>query len=53
MLSLALAPPLYVILASTVFAIRHPWMTDTERFLYLYRAMTWQTVEYDDARRRN
>lgn len=53
LLALVLMPLLYVMFASVVFSLRHPWMTDTERFLYFYRAMTWQTVDYDEARRRH
>lgn len=46
-------PFAYLFAASAVFQLRHPWMTDTERMLYLYRALTWQSVDYDEARRRH
>jgi hypothetical protein len=39
-------------LAQIVFAFRHPWATDTERFLYFGRALTFGTVDYSDARPR-
>ena len=42
----------YVMLAQIVFAFRHPWATDTERFLYFGRALTFGTVDYSDARPR-
>ncbi len=42
----------YVMLAQIVFAFRHPWATDTERFLYFGRALTFGTVDYSEARPR-
>jgi hypothetical protein len=42
----------YIIIAQSVFAFRHPWATDTERFLYFGRAMVFGTVDYSDARPR-
>jgi hypothetical protein len=42
----------YVTLAQIVFAFRHPWATDTERFLYFGRALTFGTVDYSEARPR-
>lgn len=35
---------LYLITASWLFALRHPWMTDTERFLNTHKALTFQRV---------
>ena len=43
---------LYCMTASTVFAFRHPWATETERFLYFGRALTFGTVDYAEARPR-
>lgn len=43
---------LYIALAQTVFAFRHPWATDTERFLYVGRALTFGSVDYAEARPR-
>jgi hypothetical protein len=43
---------LYVLVAQTVFAFRHPWATDTERFMYFGRALAFGTVDYSDARPR-
>ncbi len=42
----------YVMLAQIVFAFRHPWATDTERFLYFGRALVFGTVDYSEARPR-
>lgn len=42
----------YLIVANAAFALRHPWMTDTERFLYIGRALTFGRVEYSEARPR-
>lgn len=35
----------YIYVAGTVFAIRHPWMTDTQRALHVKEMMLWKTVE--------
>lgn len=35
----------YGITSTLVFQFRHPWLTQTERILYLPEALTWQTVE--------
>ena len=42
----------YVFVAQSVFAFRHPWATDTERFLYFGRALVFGKVDYSDARPR-
>jgi len=42
----------YVMLAQIVFAFRHPWATDTERFLYFGRALVFGKVDYSEARPR-
>jgi hypothetical protein len=42
----------YLVVAEAVFSFRHPWMTETERFIYLPRALTFGHVSYDDARPR-
>ena len=42
----------YVFVAQSVFALRHPWATDTERFLYFGRALVFGKVDYSDARPR-
>lgn len=42
----------WMVVASSVFAFRHPWATDTERFLYMWQALTFQKVEYSEARPR-
>jgi len=43
---------LYVLVAQMIFAFRHPWATDTERFLYFGRALAFGTVTYSEARPR-
>lgn len=42
----------YILVAQSVFAFRHPWATDTERFLYFGRAMVFGKVDYSEARPR-
>lgn len=41
----------YVVIAEVVFAFRHPWMTDTERFLNTPAALTFATVKQEDIRK--
>lgn len=41
---------LYMIVAETVFGFRHPWMTDTERLVYIKSALMFRKVEYYEAR---
>ena len=41
---------LWVAVAGTVFALRHPWATQTERVLYTVEALTFQRVDRDDMR---
>ena len=36
---------LWVIVSNMVFAFRHPWATDTQRFLHLWDAMTFQEIK--------
>ena len=43
---------IYVLVSQMVFAFRHPWATDTERFMYFGRALAFGTVDYSDARPR-
>jgi len=43
---------LYAPVAYIVFGFRHPWATDTERFLYTYEALTFQKVSYNQMRPR-
>lgn len=43
---------LYIAISATVFALRHPWMTKTEQFVYSWRMLTWGTVDYEEARPR-
>lgn len=41
---------LYIGVAHVVFALRHPWMTQTERLLWTGSAMTWATVTTEQVR---
>ena len=40
----------YFIVANTVFAFRHPWATDMERFLHVGDALTFNKVSYKKMR---
>lgn len=51
-LPVALAAALYVVVATVTFALRHPWMTDTERTIYFPRALVFGSVDYSEARPR-
>lgn len=42
----------YAAIACFVFEFRHPWMTDTEAFLNIGKALTFQTVSYEEMRPR-
>jgi hypothetical protein len=42
----------WVAVASVVFAFRHPWATSTERFIYLPRALLFETIDYEEVRPR-
>jgi hypothetical protein len=49
---LAMAAFVYLAVASITFQLRHPWMTDTERFLYFGRAIVFGSATYDECRPR-
>lgn len=36
---------LWFAVADTVFRFRHPWATETQRFIYFPNALTFQRVE--------
>ena len=40
----------YFIVANTVFAFRHPWATDMERFLHVGDALMFNKVSYKEMR---
>ena len=40
----------YFIVANTVFAFRHPWATDMERFLHIGDALMFNKVSYKEMR---
>lgn len=43
---------MYVAIATTSFAYRHPWATDMERFLSLKEAMMFKKISYKQMRDR-
>lgn len=40
----------WLLAAEVTFRFHHPWMTETERFLYLGKALTFQRVAIDEVR---
>lgn len=46
------AAVLYLIVASATFSLRHPWATETERFLHTWDVLTFQKVPYNEMRPR-
>ena len=53
MAALALAAVFWLIVATAVFAFRHPWATDTERLIYLPEAMRFERIKYSEMRGRD
>ena len=53
MAALALAAGFWLVVATAVFAFRHPWATDTERFIYLPEAMRFERIKYSEMRGRD
>lgn len=43
----------WMLVAEGVFAIRHPWATDTERFIHTFDALTFRFVPYRQMRPRD
>lgn len=43
---------LYLLVASVVFGLRHPWATDTERLLHIGDALAFRTLDYEEMRPR-
>lgn len=41
---------LYCIVSMAIFAFRHPWMTQTEVFMFANDAFHWRTVTVDEVR---
>ncbi len=41
---------IYFIIANIVFAFRHPWATDMERFLHIGDAMMYNKISYQEMR---
>lgn len=44
---------IWVVVAEIVFAVRHPWATDTERLLRIVDAMAFRKVPYNEMRPRD
>ena len=42
----------YMAIANVVFSIRHPWATDTERFIHIFDMMSFNKIEYNEMRER-
>lgn len=43
----------WVVIAEIVFAFRHPWASETERFLHIVDAMKFRKVPYETMRPRD
>lgn len=43
---------MYVAIATTTFAYRHPWATDIERLIYIKEAVLFEKVSYKQMRDR-
>ena len=41
---------MYLIIASIVFAFRHPWATDMERFIHIGDALVFKKISYQEMR---
>jgi len=41
---------IYLIVSSTVFAFRHPWATDMERFIHIGDALVFKKISYQEMR---
>lgn len=41
---------LYLILTSWIFAFRHPWATDMERFIHIGDALVFKKITYKEMR---
>ena len=41
---------IYLIVSSTVFAFRHPWATDMERFIHIGDALMFNKISYKEMR---
>ena len=41
---------IYLIIASIVFAFRHPWTTDMERFIHIGDALMYNKLSYKEMR---
>ena len=41
---------IYLIIANTIFAFRHPWTTDMERFIHIGDALIFKKISYKEMR---
>jgi TRAP-type C4-dicarboxylate transport system permease small subunit len=53
LMALMFAAVFWLIVATAVFAFRHPWATDTERLIYLPEAMRFERMKYSEMRGRD
>lgn len=51
--ALVIAAFAWVMLSLTIFAFRHPWATDMERFLHIPDAVMLKKIPYEEMRGRN
>jgi hypothetical protein len=42
----------WIFISQVVFSLRHPWATDTEKFLHFFDAMAFKKIEYSEMRER-
>ena len=47
---LLLVTAIYIIIANIVFAFRHPWATDMERFIHIGDALMFDKISYKEMR---
>jgi hypothetical protein len=52
-MAIMFAAVFWLIVATAVFAFRHPWATDTERIIYLPEAMRFERIKYSEMRGRD
>jgi hypothetical protein len=47
---LLLVTVIYIIIANVVFAFRHPWATNVERFIHIGDALMFNKISYKEMR---
>ena len=51
--AIGVAAVLWLMLSLMIFAFRHPWATDMERFLHIPDAVMLKKIPYEEMRGRN